>query len=89
MIFKQKMKINKFKKLKKFNMESTTMKKSVKTLIMKLIVLTIDIFTRDWLKKKTLLLSEKRELFQVSFYSKNFFSSISILFQVTLFTVNK
>ena len=61
------MKINKFKKLKKFNMESTTMKKSVKTLIMKLIVLTIDIFTRDWLKKKTLLLSEKRELFQVFF----------------------
>ncbi len=43
------------------------MKKSVKTLIMKLIVLTIDIFTRDWLKKKTLLLSEKRELFQVFF----------------------
>ena len=88
MIFKQKMKINKFKKLKKFNMESTTMKKSVKTPIMKLIALTIDRFARDWLKK-SLLLSEKRELFQVSFYSKNFFSSISILFQVTLFTVNK
>ena len=32
-------------------MESTTMKKSVKTLIMKLIMLTIDRFTRDWLKK--------------------------------------
>lgn len=87
MRLKQKIKINKFKKLKKFNMESTTMKKSVKTPIMKLIALTIDRFARDWLKK-SLLLSEKRELFQVSFYSKKN-SSISILFQVTSFTVNK
>jgi len=45
------MKISKFKKLKRFNMESTTVKKSVETPIMKPSVLTIERFNRDWLKK--------------------------------------
>ncbi|RLI46547.1 hypothetical protein DRO61_09100 [Candidatus Bathyarchaeota archaeon] len=81
MIFKQKMKINKFKKLKKFNMESTTMKKSVKTLIMKLIVLTIDIFTRDWLKKKHYYFRKNVNYFKYLFILKIFLAQFQYYFK--------
>ncbi len=51
-------------------MESTTMKKSVKTLIMKLIALTIDRFTRDWLKNNHYYLRKSVNYFKYLFFLK-------------------